>query len=80
MQTTPHADIQGFALVGIGSFIFHATLLYSAQLADELPMIYVASYCCAVLFDTQPGYDLNNAKSLGIIMFTVALNVLFTLA
>ena len=69
---------QGFALVGIGSIIFHATLLFEAQLMDELPMIYVASYCCAILFDTSRGFSLqhSNAKELGII-FTV-FNVLFT--
>ncbi|KAF8257870.1 hypothetical protein EI94DRAFT_1816692 [Lactarius quietus] len=27
----------GCALIGLGSFLFHATLLYEAQLADELP-------------------------------------------
>ena len=30
-------------LVGIGSSLFHGTLKYSMQLADELPMIYGAS-------------------------------------
>ncbi|KAI1793116.1 alkaline phytoceramidase [Ganoderma leucocontextum] len=68
----------GFALVGLGSFIFHATLLFEAQLMDELPMVYVASYCCAILFDTARGFDLrkSNASQLGAI-FTV-FNVLFT--
>ena len=32
-------------LIGSGSFLFHATLSYSAQLLDELPMI----YCVCVL-------------------------------
>ena len=64
--------------MGLGSFIFHATLLFEAQLMDELPMVYVASYCCAILFDTSRGFDLrsSNAAQLGII-FT-AFNVLFT--
>lgn len=68
----------GFALVGLGSFIFHATLLFEAQLMDELPMVYVASYCCAILFDTTRGFELrkSNALQLGAI-FTV-FNVLFT--
>lgn len=38
----------GIALVGLGSLAFHATLLYEAQLLDELPMIYTSlclSYC-----------------------------------
>ncbi|RPD57100.1 alkaline phytoceramidase [Lentinus tigrinus ALCF2SS1-6] len=72
------AGYAGFALVGIGSFIFHATLLFEAQLMDELPMIYVASYCCAILFDTSRGFSLkdSNAKELGIIF--AVFNVLFT--
>jgi dihydroceramidase len=35
-------------VVGVGSALFHATLLYSAQLLDELPMIYgtlIFLYC-----------------------------------
>ncbi|EJT81298.1 hypothetical protein GGTG_01281 [Gaeumannomyces tritici R3-111a-1] len=30
----------GYIIVGLGSMAFHATLKYSMQLADELPMIY----------------------------------------
>lgn len=30
----------GFLLVGIGSWLFHMTLLYEFQLLDELPMLY----------------------------------------
>jgi dihydroceramidase len=41
--------------VGIGSFAFHATLLYQAQLADELPMILAATYVFYLLLDIQPG-------------------------
>jgi dihydroceramidase len=36
--------VQGFAIVGLGSFIFHATLRWEAQLMDELPMVWVATY------------------------------------
>lgn len=46
----------GIAFVGCGSFAFHATLLYEAQLLDELPMIYtslVLSYC--ILEDSRRG-------------------------
>jgi dihydroceramidase len=60
--------------------MFHATLLYEAQLADELPMVYVGSYCCAVLFDSQPGYDIRNPRSAGIFGFLLLFNVLFTWA
>jgi len=35
--------------VGVGSFLFHATLTYEMQLLDELPMIYCV---CVVIFCT----------------------------
>ncbi|KAH8102420.1 alkaline phytoceramidase [Cristinia sonorae] len=68
----------GFGFVGIGSFIFHATLLYSAQLADELPMIYVATYSLAILFDCEPGFSLRTPTALFISALYVTFNVLFT--
>ncbi|KAI0354581.1 alkaline phytoceramidase [Trametes cingulata] len=68
----------GFALVGIGSFTFHATLLFEAQLMDELPMIYVASYCTVILFDTSKGFSLRNSNALSLSIIFVAFNVLFT--
>ena len=38
----------GVALIGVGSALFHLTLKYTMQLADELPMLYGTSvllYC-----------------------------------
>jgi dihydroceramidase len=68
--------VQGFALVGLGSFAFHATLLYEAQLADELPMIYVAAYSTYTLYDTEPGWSISsrrNSTLLGMLLgFTTA--------
>lgn len=40
----------GLATVGLGSFLFHATLLFESQLADELPMMWAMGtylYCMA---------------------------------
>ncbi|KAF3764912.1 alkaline phytoceramidase [Cryphonectria parasitica EP155] len=39
----------GYVVVGLGSMAFHATLKYSMQLADELPMIYTT---CIVAYAT----------------------------
>jgi hypothetical protein len=35
--------------VGVGSTIFHATLLYSSQLLDELPMFYLVLSAAFIL-------------------------------
>jgi dihydroceramidase len=69
---------QGFALVGIGSFAFHATLLFQAQLADELPMIYVVSFGIFVLFDTEPGFSLRSLRSRIFLLVMLAFNFLFS--
>ncbi|KAI0828885.1 alkaline phytoceramidase [Trametes gibbosa] len=68
----------GFALVGIGSFIFHATLLFEAQLMDELPMVYVASYCCAMLFDTSRGFAWKGSNAPQLAAVFVVFNISFT--
>ncbi|KZO92281.1 alkaline phytoceramidase [Calocera viscosa TUFC12733] len=40
----------GVAAIGVGSFVFHATLNWYAQvLLDELPMIYVSTLCLYVV-------------------------------
>lgn len=43
----------GIALVGVGSFLFHATLRYEWQLGDELPMIFCCTFIAYVTFDTR---------------------------
>ncbi|KAJ3567334.1 hypothetical protein NP233_g6427 [Leucocoprinus birnbaumii] len=68
----------GVALVGIGSFLFHATLLYEAQLADELPMIYVASMSVFIAFDDEPGYGIKSQRSKSLIAVLLTFDVLFT--
>ncbi|KAH7881001.1 ceramidase [Lentinula edodes] len=68
----------GFALIGAGSFAFHASLLYEAQLADELPMIYVASMSIWILYDYQLGFDLSSIQTKSQVAFLVLFDALFT--
>ncbi|KAH8992341.1 ceramidase [Lactarius akahatsu] len=68
----------GSALIGLGSFFFHATLLYEAQLADELPMIYVASYLLAMLLESETGFGLRSTYSKILVAGVVVFDVLFT--
>ncbi|KNZ80670.1 Alkaline ceramidase 3, partial [Termitomyces sp. J132] len=72
------AGYMGIALVGFGSFAFHATLLFEAQLADELPMIYVGSMSLWFLFDDRPGYGVKSSRSKALIAMLVVFNILFT--
>ncbi|KAF8665359.1 hypothetical protein AX16_000378 [Volvariella volvacea WC 439] len=68
----------GVALVGIGSFAFHATLLYEAQLADELPMIYVGAMSLWLSFDTDNGFGLQSSRTRALVALMVIFNILFT--
>ncbi|KAI0323007.1 ceramidase [Amylostereum chailletii] len=67
----------GLALVALGSFAFHATLLYEAQMADELPMIYTTSWSNYLLLDTRPGFA-STAYSKYLMAATLVFNILFT--
>jgi len=80
-QSLPARYLVGFAgcvLIGLGSSFFHATLLYEAQLADELPMIYVASFFLAVLLESEPGFGFKSGYSKFIVVATVVFDVAFT--
>ncbi|KAI9228706.1 MAG: alkaline ceramidase 3-like protein [Piptocephalis tieghemiana] len=43
-----------FGAVGLGSWLFHMTLSYEAQLLDELPMIYATCILIWVTLETKP--------------------------
>jgi dihydroceramidase len=43
-----------FTIVGIGSMAFHGTLLRTAQLLDELPMLFLISQSCFIILTIQP--------------------------
>jgi dihydroceramidase len=70
-------DPQSIAVVGIGSFAFHASLLYEAQLADELPMVLAASYSLFILSDAREGFELDVGQ--GVIPLIV-FNILFPIS
>ncbi|KAG5647736.1 hypothetical protein DXG03_008459 [Asterophora parasitica] len=72
------AGYAGIALVGIGSFAFHATLLFQAQLADELPMIYVGSMGLWLLFDDRPGFGTKTIRTKFLIVLLIAFDIVFT--
>jgi dihydroceramidase len=62
----------------LGSIFFHATLLYEAQLADELPMIYAASFLLAVLLESEPGFGFKSTYSKFLVAATILFDIVFT--
>ncbi|TDL20981.1 alkaline phytoceramidase [Rickenella mellea] len=71
----------GVALIGIGSFAFHATLTFEAQLADELPMIYVVANACSFLYDSSPGFSVTSSpKGRILLASSIVFDILFTLS
>ncbi|KAF5368613.1 hypothetical protein D9758_002205 [Tetrapyrgos nigripes] len=70
----------GILLVGLGSFAFHASLLYEAQLADELPMIWVVSMSFWLLYDYQIGFDLSSSQTKLQVGSLVLFDILFSLS
>ncbi|QPG76534.1 hypothetical protein FOA43_003923 [Brettanomyces nanus] len=64
----------GFAVVGLGSFVFHMSLLYKYQLMDELPMIYVTAIPLGYLLGYDKSFFIKKLCHIG----TVAVTLLFT--
>ena len=56
--------------VGVGSVLFHATLRFGLQLADELPMVYLVLLIVDILYGPKP------ALRAGLILSAVGLTVL----
>ncbi|KAL1956009.1 hypothetical protein VTO42DRAFT_7909 [Malbranchea cinnamomea] len=56
----------GYLIVGIGSFLFHATLTYPMQLVDELSMIYTTCLMCHATFSFSKSTRIQTALGGGL--------------
>ena len=61
-------------ITGIGSWMFHMTLLYEMQLLDELPMIWGSSYMVYVHYKIQIEPE-RKTRKIGAIMLVYAVVV-----
>ncbi|KZS93477.1 alkaline phytoceramidase [Sistotremastrum niveocremeum HHB9708] len=80
LGTRYHLTFLIFALVGVGSFAFHATLLYEAQMADEIPMIWSASQNLFTLYDISPAHPKISYRKTQLIYGLIVFNIVFTTA
>lgn len=71
-------------VIGIGSLLFHATLLYSMQLLDEIPMLFSNSQMLYVLW--HPSIDLKivrripewfRSSPIGYFVFSILITILY---
>ncbi|KAJ1799016.1 hypothetical protein LPJ59_002116 [Coemansia sp. RSA 2399] len=64
-------------IVGLGSWLFHMTLQYQWQLADELPMVYGTCVCiyCALRADVKVGSDI--LVSLSLVAYSTVVTLVY---
>ncbi|ODV87548.1 hypothetical protein CANARDRAFT_97527 [[Candida] arabinofermentans NRRL YB-2248] len=67
----------GFAAVGLGSFLFHMTLLYEYQLMDELPMVYVTALPFGYIFAWNSSKKLKWIWGLGTFITTLLFTYIY---
>ncbi|SCV68853.1 BQ2448_974 [Microbotryum intermedium] len=66
------------SIIGIGSAMFHATLQYSWQLGDELPMIYTSTLMAWLVFDLTPlGQKTPWIPPFCVLVFNVAFTLMY---
>ncbi|KAJ2160444.1 hypothetical protein GGF46_002270 [Coemansia sp. RSA 552] len=66
---------RSITVVGIGSWLFHATLKYSMQMTDELPMLWSIAIACYVAVTSQYNVNRKHVKH-GLLLWTLAVSVL----
>ncbi|KAI8918758.1 ceramidase-domain-containing protein [Entophlyctis helioformis] len=73
-----YAMYLALAVVGAGSFAFHATLTYTMQLSDELPMIYGCHmrvvFVLALMWPPERG---TLAVTAGLVVYSVAVTAIY---
>ncbi|KZV93687.1 alkaline phytoceramidase [Exidia glandulosa HHB12029] len=69
-----------FAVVGLGSMAFHASLKYGPQLLDEVPMIICVSQCAYILFELSPAPRHRAIRRQALTALIAILDVLFVSA
>lgn len=67
----------GLCLVGLGSFLFHATLRYYTQLSDELPMIYCTAIFNYCLTQSFPPYYNKTLQIIGYLLYSGIATILY---
>ncbi|XP_003745879.1 alkaline ceramidase 3 [Galendromus occidentalis] len=65
-------------VVGIGSWLFHMTLLYEMQLMDELPMVWGTLASSYTLYDIDADESKVNVKlALGLVLYGTIISVVY---
>ncbi|ODQ79836.1 hypothetical protein BABINDRAFT_161521 [Babjeviella inositovora NRRL Y-12698] len=67
----------GFMLVGVGSWLFHMTLLYQYQLLDELPMIYATCIPFWLVFSENVSKKRSAAVALSVFISASLLTAIY---
>lgn len=67
----------GFVLVGLGSFLFHGTLLYSMQMWDELPMVWtILTFLLILLHIESPKNKINKFVTVAFVLYGIFVSLL----
>ncbi|XP_013387674.1 alkaline ceramidase 3 [Lingula anatina] len=69
----------GLMLVGMGSWCFHMTLLYSSQLLDEMPMIWGTCFLIYTLYEVgSPPKSHNRILQCVLLLYCLFVTVVYT--
>jgi len=64
-------------VIGIGSFLFHATLMYEMQLMDELPMLFTVCVLTYIIFEARPNSKHDRALGIFLTLDAVLVTIIY---